>query len=357
MLLIEDIKVSYREIPLHTPFKTALRTATEIESITVTIHLANGVIGKGEAAPTWVITGDSAQSIQAALEGPIKTALFHQDIRHFQTLLTAIQNSCVGNTSAKAAADMALYDAYSKWLAIPLYQLLGDHQPIYTSMTVGVDDPAKMADDAKKWVEAGYSRLKIKVGAKPELDITRITAIREAIPADVLLRLDANQGWQPKQAVQLIQKMEKIGAGIEFIEQPVKAKDLDGLKFVTDHVHTPIMADESVFSPQDAFTIVSGHYADLLNIKLMKCGGIQNALSIANLAMVHRMPCMIGSMMESSFSVGAAAHFAAAHPNVIYYDLDAPLWLVEEAEVIDYQGEKLYLSSSAGIGAVNESEK
>lgn len=354
MLLIEDIQVSYRKIPLHTPFKTALRTATEIESITIIIHLENGMVGKGEAAPTWVITGDSAQSIQAALEGPIKQAILHQDLSHFQTLLAAVQNSCIGNTSAKAAADMAFYDAYSKWLNIPLYQLLGDNQSLHTSMTVGVDDPAKMAADAKKWVEAGYSRLKIKVGSKPELDIARVSAIREAIPTDVLLRLDANQGWQPKQAVQLIKEMERMDSGIEFIEQPVKAKDLEGLKFVTDHVQTAIMADESIFSPLDAFTIVSGHYVDLLNIKLMKCGGIRNALSIANLAMVHRIPCMIGSMMESSYSVGAAAHFAAAHPNVLYYDLDAPLWLVEQPTVIDYQGEKLHLSSAAGIGTVNQ---
>ncbi len=353
-LFIEDIRTSRRKIPLHTPFKTALRTATYIESITVTIYLENGLAGRGEAAPTWVITGDSSESIQAALEGPIKQAILQQDIRHFQSLLVAIQNSCIGNTSAKAAADIALHDVYSRWMGVPLYQLLGDYQSLKTSMTIGVDDPKKMAKDADKWVEKGYTSLKIKVGAKPELDMDRILAIREVIPSEILLRLDANQGWTPKQAVQLIQEMERINAGIEFIEQPVKANDLEGLKFVTDNVKTPIMADESIFSPQDAFKIIQGHYADLINIKLMKSGGIYNALIIADLAMVNQVPCMIGSMMESSYSVGAAAHFAAAHPNVIYYDLDAPLWLTEKPEVIEYQGEKVSLSTGEGISGVDK---
>lgn len=356
-MFIKDLRTSRRKISLHTPFKTALRTATYIESITVTIYLENGLEGRGEAAPTWVITGDSSESIQAALEGPIKQAILQQDIRHFQTLLTAIQHSCIGNTSAKAAADIALHDVYSRWMGVPLYQLLGDYQPLKTSMTIGVDDPEKMAKDAGKWVKAGYTSLKIKVGAKPELDMDRILAIREAVPSDILLRLDANQGWAPKQAVQLIQEMERMHVGIQFIEQPVKANDLAGLKFVTDKVKIPIMADESIFSPQDAFQIIQGHYADLINIKLMKSGGIYNALSIANLAMVNQIPCMIGSMMESSYSVGAAAHFAAAHPNVIYYDLDAPLWLTEKPEVIEYQGENISLSAGKGISRISDIEK
>ncbi|MEN1969891.1 dipeptide epimerase [Lentibacillus sp. N15] len=346
---IRDLQIAHRNIPLHTPFKTALRTATEIESIEVTIELENGIIGEGAAAPTWVITGDSTESIQAALLGPIKQALVDKDIRHFQTLLSAIQTSCIGNTSAKAAADMALYDVYSKMLQVPLYQLLGDNKPLKTSMTVGVDTPEKMAADAMKCVTDGFTCLKIKVGAQPELDIARISAIRQAVPDDVTLRLDANQGWKPKQAVQLIQQMEDMNAGIEFIEQPVAARDLDGLKFVTEHVNVPIMADESLFSPKDALQLVSGHYVDLLNIKLMKSGGIANAWKIASLAEISGIACMIGSMMEPAHSVGSAAHFAAAHPNVVYYDLDAPLWLTETPEAITYQGEKITLSNTPGI--------
>src|SRR5690625_6972931 len=151
-------------------------------------------------------------------------------------------------------------------------------------MTGGVDILDKMAADAKKCVRDGFNCLKIQVGAQPELDIARMSAIRDAVPADVKLRLDANQGWKPKQAVQLINQMDEKYAGIEFIEQPVAADDLDGLKFVTAHVNIPIMADESLFSPKDALQLVSGHYVDLLNIKLMKCGGIANGWKIASIA-------------------------------------------------------------------------
>src|SRR5699024_6359721 len=207
-------------------------------------------------------------------------------------------------------------------LEVPLYQLLGDNKPLKTSMTVGVDTPDKMAADAKKCVADGFNCLKIKVGAQPELDIARISAIRNTIPADVKLRLDANQGWKPKQAVRLINQIDEKYTGIEFIEQPVAADDLTGLKFVTDHVNIPIMADESLFSPNDAFQLVSGHYVDLLNIKLMKCGGIANAWKIASIAETSGIACIIGSMMEPAHSAGAGPDCGAAHPDALYFDLD-----------------------------------
>lgn len=349
---IRDVQVTHQNMPLKRPFKTALRTATQVESVEVAIHLENGVTGKGAATPTWVITGDSAASIQAALLGPIKEVLVGKDMFHFRSLLAAIQACCVGNTSAKAAADIALHDTYSKLLDVPLYNLLGDFKSLKTSMTVGVDTPEQMAADARQCTADGFNSLKIKVGAQPEMDIARITAIKEVVPKEVTLRLDANQGWDAKQAVRLISQMEAMNAGIEFIEQPVAANDFEGLKFVTDRVNIPIMADESLFSPEDALELVSGRYVDLLNIKLMKCGGIANAWKIASLAETSGVGCMIGSMMESAHSVAAAAHFAAAHPNVIHFDLDAPLWIDEAPDVIRYEGEKLTLSGKSGIGKV-----
>ncbi|WP_203363731.1 dipeptide epimerase [Bacillus sp. REN10] len=352
-MMIKDLQVNRRKIPLLMPFKTALRTATEIESTDVTLTLENGIIGKGAAAPTFVITGESSESIVAALTGPIKDILVGSDISHFQTLLQAIQSCCVGNSSAKAAADIALHDAYCKWLHVPLHAFLGDKKPLQTCMTIGVDAPKQMADDAKRNIDLGFKILKVKVGANPSLDIDRIEAIRDVIPKTVKLRLDANQGWTPKQAVQLINDMEKRNLGIEFVEQPVASHDLEGLKFVTERVGIPIMADESVFSAKDTLTLISGRYVDLLNIKLMKCGGISNAWKIASIAETNGVACMIGSMMEPALSVAAAAHFAAAHPNVKYFDLDAPLWLSEETQELSYVNEKVILSDLPGIGLVN----
>ncbi|KKO54249.1 dipeptide epimerase [Paenibacillus sp. DMB20] len=351
-MIIKDLQVGRRKIPLCMPFKTALRTATEIESIDVTLTLENGLIGRGAAAPTFVITGDSSESIETALMGPIKDVLVGSDIGHFQTALQGIQSCCVGNPSAKAAADIALHDAYCKLLNVPLHAFLGDKKSLQTCMTIGVDTPEKMADDAKRNIDSGFKILKVKVGANPGLDIDRIEAIRDVVPKTVKLRLDANQGWTPKQAVQLINDMEKRDLGIEFIEQPVASHDLEGLKFVTERVGIPVMADESLFSAKDTLKLVSGRYVDLLNIKLMKCGGISNAWKIASIAETNGVACMIGSMMEPALSVAAAAHFAAAHPNVKYFDLDAPLWLSEEPEELYYVTEEVILSDLPGIGSV-----
>ncbi|MDT2046132.1 dipeptide epimerase [Priestia flexa] len=351
-MIIKNLEVKHETIPLKVPFKTALRTATEIESVEVIITLENGITGRGAAAPTYVITGDSLESILAALKGPIKAAIIGRDVKEFQLLLQSVQSCCIGNTSAKAAADIALHDAYSRLIEVPLHTYLGGKKTLSTCMTIGVDTPEKMTKAAKLAVADGFQVLKIKVGANPELDIERIQKIHEAIPSYIKLRLDANQGWRAKQAVQIIHEMENRNFNIEFIEQPVPSYDLDGLKFVTNRVSTLIMADESLFSVKDALKLVAGRYVDLLNIKLMKCGGINEAWKIASIAEANGVSCMIGSMMEPCFSVGAAAHFAAAHPNVQYFDLDAPLWLDSDLDVLSYQGDQVILSSLPGVGAM-----
>ncbi|EJR55016.1 hypothetical protein IIM_01956 [Bacillus cereus VD107] len=346
---IIDVKVNRRRVKLHTPFKTALRTVTEIESIGVFIHTDEGIVGKGAAAATPVITGDFASGIEEAILGSIRSALVDRDILQFQTLLLHIQMSCVGNTSAKAAVDMALYDLYCQFHSIPIYALLGGKKEIYTDITVSVDEPLLMAKEAKKHIEKGFQTLKIKVGKEAHLDLERIEAIRNVVPKNTTLRLDVNQGWNPKEAVSIIKEMENRNLNIEFVEQPVHAKDWDGLKYVKDNVQTPIMADESIFSARDALKLVQGGYADLINIKLMKCGGIREAWRIADIAETAGVKCMVGSMMESSLSVSAVSHLAAAHPNIHYFDLDAPLWLVEEPEGMTYTGPKVNLHSAVNI--------
>ncbi|UOY92533.1 dipeptide epimerase [Ectobacillus sp. JY-23] len=340
---ITDIKVTRRLIPLRKPFKTALRTATEIENVEVAIHTDAGIIGKGSAAPTPVITGDFASGIEEALQGPIRAVLLGKDVADFQMLLTSIQSSCIGNTSAKAAADMALHDLYCRSLGVSLSMWLGGRKKIRTDMTVGVDTPSVMAQEAATHVQNGFDKLKVKVGMDAALDLERITAIKEQVPSHIQLRLDANQGWTPREAVALIREMEARELGIELVEQPVHAKDWEGLKYVTERVNTPIMADESIFSAADAMKLVQGRYVDLLNIKLMKCGGIREAWRIADIAQTAGVKCMVGSMMESSLSVAAIAHVAEAHPNIHYIDLDAPLWLSEEPIGISYDGANILL--------------
>lgn len=150
---IMDLTVKRRYIKLHTPFKTALRTVTEIESIDVFIHTDEGIVGKGAGTATPVITGDFASGMGEAILGPIRSVLIGKELQQFQTLLLQIQMSCVGNTSAKAAVDMAVYDVYCQFHNIPLYALLGGKKEIQTDITVSVDEPLLMAKEAKSHVE------------------------------------------------------------------------------------------------------------------------------------------------------------------------------------------------------------
>ena len=140
-----------------------------------------------------------------------------------------------------------------------------------------------------------------------------------------LIRLDANQGWTPKQTVSVLRALEDSGVRLELLEQPVRGDDIEGMKYVTERIHTPVMADESSFGPKEAFELIRTRAADIINIKLMKTGGISNAIKIADIAGIYGMSCMIGCMLESSIGVAAAAHVAVAKSSVITkVDLDAP---------------------------------
>lgn len=169
-----------------------------------------------------------------------------------------------------------------------------------------------MARDAVNAIKRGYDTLKVKVGVDPTLDVARLKAIRDAVGSAPRIRIDANQAWAPKEAVRLLNEMQESGLAIELVEQPVKAHDLEGLTYVTERSYVPVLADESVFSAEDALKIVEMRAADLINIKLMKCGGLTSALKIAALAEISGMECMIGCMLEAKVSVNAAVHLACA---------------------------------------------
>ena len=235
-------------------------------------------------------------------------------------------HSCIlKNTSAKAAVDMAIYDLWAKRWGAPLYKLLGGARTSFrTDITISVNPIDEMVADALDAVSRGYDILKIKVGKDGTGDVERIAAIREAVGPDVQLRVDANQGWTPKQSVAIISAMEDRNLNIELVEQSVKAHDIAGMQFVTSRVYTPILADESVFSPADAIDIIQKGAADLINIKLMKTGGIHQALKICDVAELYGVECMIGCMLESKLSVSAAAHLCCGRSVITKADLDGP---------------------------------
>ncbi|WP_369281767.1 dipeptide epimerase [Oscillibacter sp. GMB15532] len=328
---ITEVRLGHISVPLRVPFKTALRQVNSVEDVIVEVHTDTGAVGYGEAPPTGVITGDTTGAIIGALKDHIIKTVVGRDVDDFEDLMIALNGCILKNTSAKAAMDMALWDLYGQLYKIPVYKLMGGaRKNIVTDITISVNDPEEMARDARNAIERGYDCLKVKVGANPALDVARLAAVRQAAGSDVLIRIDANQAWSPKQAVTLLNQMQEKGLDIEFVEQPVKAHDFEGLKYVTERSYVPVLADESVFSPEDAVKIMQMGAADLVNIKLMKCGGLWNALKIASAAEVYGVECMIGCMLEAKVSVNAAVHLACGKKIITKVDLDGPVLCSED---------------------------
>lgn len=356
---ITKVKLGRISVPLRTPFKTALRTVNRVEDVIVELHTDTGAVGYGEAPPTGAVTGHTTGAILGAIQDHIAGAILGREVDAFEPLLQAVQGAVVGNSSAKAAADMALWDLYGQLYRIPVYKLLGGgRRQLVTDITISVNDPQTMADDAVKAVERGYDCLKMKVGVDPALDTQRLRAVRQAVGPDTVIRIDANQAWTPKQAVAILNQMQEQGLMIELVEQPVKAHDLEGLRYVTQHSYVPVLADEAVFSPEDAMTILQTRAADLLNIKLMKCGGLYNALKIASAAEVYGVECMIGCMLEAKISVNAAVHLACAKSIITKIDLDGPVLCSEDpifgGAVFDER--RITVSDGPGLGILGIQE-
>ncbi len=350
---ITQVRLGKISVPLRVPFKTALRSVSSVEDVVVEIHTDTGHVGYGEAPPTGVITGDTTGAIIGAIQDHIAPTIVGRDVEDLEDILIAMNHCILHNTSAKAAVDMALYDLYGQLHQIPVYKLLGGNRTqIETDITISVNSPDEMARDTQNAVDRGYNVLKCKVGKEPEKDLARLLAVRKVAGPTRKIRIDANQGWTPKQAVRLLNQMQENNLDIEFCEQPVPAWDLDGLKYVTDHSPIPILADESVFSDKDALQIMQMRAADYVNIKLMKCGGIYNALHIASAAESYGVECMIGCMLEAKISVNAAVQLACAKQIITKVDLDGPV-LCSEDPIIGgavFCESQISVSNTPGMG-------
>ncbi len=350
---ITKVRLGRISVPLRVPFKTALRSVDSVEDVIVEIHTDCGAIGYGEAPPTGPITGDTTGAIIGAIQDHIAKTIVGRDVDDFENLLQSVQKCIVGNTSAKAAVDMALWDLYGQLYNIPVHKLLGgSKKQIVTDITISVNDPDVMVKDALNAVERGYDCLKMKVGVNPALDVARLSAVRNAVGKDIVIRIDANQAWKPKEAVRILNQMQEQGLDIELVEQPVHAHDLEGLKYVTERSYVPVLADESVFSPENAMTIMKMGAADLINIKLMKCGGIYNALKIASAAEVYGVECMIGCMLEAKISVNAAVSLACAKNIITKVDLDGPVLCLEDPIIggASFNEKIITVSEAPGLG-------
>ena len=287
-------------------------------STNIVLRLATdaGIVGWGEAAPWTVFTG-SPEASAAALDVHLRPLLLGADPFRIEALLAQADRTVMHCTEAKAAMEMALFDIVGKALGTPVCNLLGGRvrDEIPLSFSIANPDFAQDLDLVRQLHADGIRLFKVKTGfADHADDIRRLEKLREILPADVELRVDYNQGMQPWDAIRRLRDIEAFRP--TFIEQPVPADQLAALAAIAAALDTPIMADESVFSPADALRVVAGHAADLISVKIQKSGGMLRAREIAAIAAAGGLACYGGDMFETGIACTAGAHMIAATPNI-----------------------------------------
>ncbi len=325
---ISRIETEVRGLPLTRPYTIAFRTIDEVENCIVRVHSEGGLTGYGAASPEPHVTGETRESCRAALAEQSLAWLAGRDVRELGALSSQLEQRLPGNPAARAALDMALHDLLAQHLGVPLVEMLGRvHESLPTSITIGIMSVEEALEEAREYLGRGFHVLKVKLGHALDEDLARVARLRESLPADTTIRVDANQGYSAADVVRFMR--ESAPWRLEFLEQPMPPSQ--SMRDLPPGCRERIAADESLLDDADALELASSPAAcGVFNIKLMKCGGIRTALRIAAIAKAADISLMWGCMDESRISIAAALHAALAAPATRYLDLDGSLDLGED---------------------------
>jgi len=315
-MIIVKIDIEIKKIPLRTPFITALRRVENVEFVRVSVTTDEGVISYGEAPATKAVTGEDLESISNAIKS--NKELFYD--------LTPLEAICVLDklgigSSAKACLDMAFYVLNDKEMFLAVQN--GYKSKSKTAITISLNDKEKMLLDAIDALNNSNDILKLKFSSNISQSIEITLAIQKQLPKAMIL-VDANQAWSIQGSKKYLDALS--GTNIELVEQPLDAKDIKGLKELREYSNIAIVADESCFNLGDVKKILESKSADIINIKLMKCGGITKAIEILEYCRDKKVPVMFGSMLEGPTSIAYASYLVDKYMDVVkYVDLDSPL--------------------------------
>lgn len=314
---------------LKEPYTIAYETIDSATNIFLRVETNSKITGFGCAAPDLQITGETPETVLKAIRDIVHPSIKGSDPLRSAMLLERLAPLMGSQSSALAAIDMALHDILGKVCGLPLWKLLGGYRDrIKTSVTIGILPTGETVTRARDFLAQGFKTLKIKGGKDTDSDIERVHKVREAVGPEIELRFDANQGFTFEQALKFVE--ETRHCRLELIEQPTPTGQPDLLGRVTSNVSIPVMADESLMTLRDAFRLARRDLVDMVNIKLMKVGGIVVARQINAVARSAGLEVMVGCMDESALSIAAGLHFALARPNVHYADLDGHLDLIDD---------------------------
>ncbi|HHY93936.1 MAG TPA: dipeptide epimerase [Firmicutes bacterium] len=354
---IEHVELYAVDLRLVTTHENALARYDTTRDVFVRLVTDEGLVGYGATAPKPYISGETQETVVAVLRALLIPAVQGLDPSCPAAIHRAMEAAVVGNPAAKAAIDLACYDVTGKALGVPAYQLLGGAYRLSQDAFDLIDlwSPERAAEEAGRLAAQGVTQIKVKVGKDLQGDLERVRAVRKAAPM-ATLKVDANQQWGGKRALQIIPRLEEIGVAV--VEQPVPAYDVEGMARVRAGVSCAIMADESVKTDRDAWRLLSAGVVDALNVKISKVGGLWPAQRIVTLAQAAGIPCQAGCTLENSLVDAAAAHLFASQPNVIWNEIKAPQWIVDDvAHGLKVEGGLVYVPVQPGLGLEIDEER
>jgi len=326
---IKEIKVFLKNLALTKPYTIAYKTISNVENVFLLITLENGIIGVGAANPDKEVVGETPeQTLQNCLSDYCQSFI-GKDIRYFREIIQDIRTTFPNNPGTQAVWDIALHDAFAKYLKIPLVDVYGRHiKTLPTSVTIGIMDVTDTLKEAKEYETLGFNVLKVKTGQAVDIDIERVLKLHEKFK-NLTLRVDANQGYSREELLKFTQATKKIN--LQLIEQPIPVGKENELVQVDEKIRQLLVADESLKNSASAIRFAaSPQLFGIYNIKLMKCGGLLGAFEIATIAKAANINLFWGCNDESIVSITAALHAAFACPNTKYLDLDGSFDLAED---------------------------
>ena len=317
------ITAAVRSQPLPAPFVTAARRVDVLTEAVITVETDEGISGCCGAPDTAAVTGDTPGSAVYAAEHIFAPLLVGRELT--ADVSECCEKALYGNPGAKAALDVAVHRALAASRGVPLCALLGGRpHELTTDRTISAGAPSDVASRAADAYANGFPILKIKLGTDIEADLQTLRELKAALPPDACLRLDANQGWTSAQALRAAGLCVSLGLNIDFLEQPTPCADLRALAEVTRGTELRVLADESARDLASVRRIAETGSADMVSIKLFKCGGLRRAREIADYCAPAGIGVVMSCMLEGAECTAAAAHFAAA-AGIERLDLDAPL--------------------------------